>query len=1237
MIVLHCPRCDQTINVSDFLAGFTVVCKSCKSRVDVPRESQVAENGAVGKDLEPIGDQDVQASTNDDPVRVQIPAGSRFRILRLHAKGGLGLVSVAYDEELHREVALKEIQECHADDQESRARFLVEAEITGRLEHPGIVPVYALGRYADGRPFYAMRFIKGDSLKDAIDRFHKATTYGRDPGEQTLELRQLLSRFSAVCQAIQYAHDRGILHRDLKPSNIMLGKYGETLVVDWGSAKALGKKESASAEATLNPASGGDGSETLPGSAIGTPAYMSPEQAAGRLDQLGPASDVYSLGATLYALLTGAPPFEDPDIAAILNKVQHGDFPRPRLVNHYTDSALEAICLKAMSLKIADRYESPRALAADLERWLADKPVSAWPEPWTVKTRRWVGQHRMLMTGTAAALLVGVAGLGIISLVLGSAFEVEKKLNADLVKANDAEKKAGENAIAKETEARTQEQIAKRNEVDAKAERKKALEQTKRAEDALALSELRYYVSKITLARLDWEAHRTREAWMHLEDTPLALRGWEFHYLRGLFESSQRILRDPAGPVIDAVFSSDGRWCASPTQDDMVRLWDLQKQESFVLKGHTAAVHAVAFSSDCKRLASGSEDGTVRLWDVENAQKAAPLVLKAHTAKVNVLAFSPDGKRLASASAVGTKGGSPADKTVLVWDLDKEDDPLTLDVTSKFNRNLGLTFSPDSKRLAVADGRVWLWDLDKAPSMLKGLGFLSYVVAFSPDGKTLAIGGGVTMRLFDAEKMQLGTWTKHEAGFKPGQTILGIDAARFSPDGKRLAGGAKDRVLLWNLDKDDEPIILKGHAFAFSRDGKRLATGSTDSTVRLLDLDKGQELHLLKGHTSGVSAVAFSPDGKQLASAGDNTLRLWDTDKGQEPLVFNPFGAGALGLALSRDGKRLATGSPVAWKSGAIKRPENSVQMWDVDKGQLWDEDKGQKPLVLSGHSSSVWSVAISPDGKWLASSSDDGEILLWDPEKGPASLRKPKGKGLPLKQGQVPLVLKGHTKPVRSLAFSPDSKRLASGSSDGTVRLWNLDKGMEPLVLKGHNGWVITVAFSPDGKRLAIAAADHTARIWDLDKGQEPLVLQIPYPAPFGPEPASPGALGFTRFAGVDSASFSPDLTRLASASNKDGTIRLWDLVTGKELLVLKGQNGNKVDAVAFSRDGKRLASGFRDGTVRLWDAESGVEMLVLRHTGSACFLAFSADGARLAAGGPGGHVWVWEAPGAKIGSEPK
>ena len=337
--------------------------------------------------------------------------GRRFRVLRPHAKGGIGEVFVAHDEELHRDVALKEIQGRYADDPESRSRFLVEAEITGGLEHPGIVPVYGLGQYADGRPFYAMRLIRGDSLKQAIERFHRPEAKRLPAGERALELRRLLGRFVAVCEAIAYAHSRGVLHRDLKPGNVMLGKYGETLVIDWGLAKPVGGPagQDGAAEEPLRPASAADSSPTQMGTAIGTPSFMSPEQAAGRLDQLGPASDVYSLGATLYCLLTGKPPFSGPEV---LQKVQRGDFPRPRQVRRDIPRALEAVCLKAVALRPQDRYPTPRALAADVEKWLADEPTTAYREPWRVRLGRWVRRRQTLAAGLAAGLLVAiVAGL----------------------------------------------------------------------------------------------------------------------------------------------------------------------------------------------------------------------------------------------------------------------------------------------------------------------------------------------------------------------------------------------------------------------------------------------------------------------------------------------------------------------------------------------------------------------------------------------------------------------------------------------------------------------------------------------------------------------------------------------------------------------------------------------------------------------------------------------------------
>jgi serine/threonine-protein kinase len=374
-----------------------------------------------------------QTASWEDESELADPDG-RFRIVRFHDRGALGEVYVARDQQLHRIVALKRIKLDQANSPEKCARFVVEAEITGRLEHPGIVPVYGLGAFDDGRPFYAMRFIRGDNLKSAIEQFHKEEKKGREPGQRNLALQKLLRRFLDVCNAIDYAHSRGVLHRDLKPGNIMLGKFGETLVVDWGLAKTVGRPEAAPAQATMDertliPQSGSDLRSTEMGARLGTPAYMSPEQAAGRIDALGPASDVYSLGATLYCLLTGQAPFTDTDMVELLRKAERGDFLPPRKRKGWIAPALEAICLRAMATDPERRYRSPRALADDVEHWLADEPVSAWREPIVDRARRWMRHRRTAVTAAAVALVVATIGLA-------SVLAVQAKANVDLTNAN---------------------------------------------------------------------------------------------------------------------------------------------------------------------------------------------------------------------------------------------------------------------------------------------------------------------------------------------------------------------------------------------------------------------------------------------------------------------------------------------------------------------------------------------------------------------------------------------------------------------------------------------------------------------------------------------------------------------------------------------------------------------------------------------------------------------------------
>jgi len=399
--------------------------------------------------------------------------GGRFRILREYATGGLGRVSVALDAQLNREVALKEIRSERALDQNSQSRFLREAEITGGLEHPGIVPVYALGQSADGSPYYAMRFVRGDSLARAIRQFHDAAN-DQSASQRKLAFRELLQRFTDVCHAIEYAHNRGVLHRDLKPDNIMLGKFGETLVVDWGLARTTTDKTPSTEaldEPLLRPQSGSDSAPTQMGQALGTPAYMSPEQAAGRLDQLGPATDVYSLGATLYHILTNQPPFQkNDDIASVLLRVEKGDFPAPRAVNPEIPAAVESICLKAMARSPEARYASPDTLASDVERWLADEPVSAHSESLAERSRRWIRSHQTLMTSTTAMILVAAVALGVsLTLLRGKNSEL-KELNRELDQKN-AELTAQQlqiKATNKELDQKNSELTAKQLQIEAK-------------------------------------------------------------------------------------------------------------------------------------------------------------------------------------------------------------------------------------------------------------------------------------------------------------------------------------------------------------------------------------------------------------------------------------------------------------------------------------------------------------------------------------------------------------------------------------------------------------------------------------------------------------------------------------------------------------------------------------------------------------------------------------------------
>jgi WD40 repeat protein/serine/threonine protein kinase len=1044
--------------------------------------------------------------------------GQRYHVLRPHARGGLGAVFVALDNELHREVALKQLLDHHADDATSRQRFLMEAEITGGLEHPGIVPVYGLGSYGDGRPFYAMRFIKGDSLKGAIERFHADGETKTDAGRRSLELRKLLRRFTDVCNAIDYAHSRGVLHRDIKPGNVIVGKHGETLVVDWGLAKAVHRSgETADdAERTLIPSSASGSAETLPGQTLGTPAYMSPEQARGDLDVLGPRSDVYSLGATLYCLLTGKAPFTG-DAADVLRAVERGDFLPPRSLDPTLDPSLEAVCLKAMATTPGDRYASCRALAEDVERWAADEPVSAWREPLGLRARRWARRHRPLVAATAALLVTAVVALTVSTVLI--------------LREKDR------------TEERRREAVASSREAVEKAESLRR----------------QLYVNRVNLAQREWSVGNLVQAERLLDDCPEDLRKWEWSYCKRLCHLELLDYRGHGIDVWSVAFSPDGNRVASGAgmfvySDDEGRgelaVWNTATgQEVFSHRGLKSGVQGVAFSPDGAKVATagalrrGRYQGELTLWDATTGRQ---LFVRPEPA-VNALcvAFSPDCRRVGVGYGVFNSGSrdGPFGSYFKLYDAETGDELLKL--PGRPGGITALAFHPDGQRIALASpGIIELWDLETRARRgeLRGHSQWIYSAAFSPDGTKLATGGwDNAVRLWDmATSQEIRDFVGHSS------FVRGV---AFSPDGARILSGGEDRsVKLWDVATGRELVTFYGHAgfvhgLAFSPDGTRFASASMDGTVKVWDPDAGP-YRALRGHKGWVSGVAFSPGNRWIASVegwpGGNVLKLWDTATGRQVSEIPGNIGGYSGVTFSRDGDRLLAVSQ-----------DNAVRVWDAATGR--------ELLSLRGHKRTIHGFSLSPDDHSVATASDDGTVRLWDAATGHqlrvfeggthgarsemqisnALAFSPDGHLLALAAsdktvrlwdtatGALVRTLTGHTGLTQSVSFSPDGRLLASGDGfdikyPGVIKIWDVRTGLEILSLRGHASRVYAVAFSPDGSRLASACDDKTIKLWDPVTGQEVFTLS-------------------GHNSGILCLSFSSDGHRIISGG-MDWTARIWD-----------------------------------------------------------------------------------------------
>ncbi|MFO0950354.1 MAG: protein kinase [Isosphaeraceae bacterium] len=921
----------------------------------------------------------------------------RFRLVRSHARGGLGEVLLAIDEELRREVALKRIRDHHADDPDSRARFLLEAEITGNLEHPGIVPVYGLGIHEDGRPYYAMRFIRGENLKDAIDDFHRDDPGRNRLGHRPPAFRKLLNRFIDVCNTIHYAHSRGVIHRDIKPVNIMLGPYGETLVVDWGLAKPLHVGD-AEGPSEAPPESVGPPPQDQPGAgpryapsveagmalsqagfAMGTPAYISPEQAEGRIGTIGPVSDVFLLGATLYEVLTGRPPYRGESVVSILADAAEARFPTPRTVNPKVPAALDAVCLKAMAREPGDRYATAHALAEDIERWLADDRVTAMRESVVRRAGRWV--RRNLVAATVASLVFLVVAVAAVSAWTVHIATIDK--DAALAESRLATTHA-ENSLKKAEEAGQEATQAR----ELAEQRRSAAEAAgKEAASARDLAEVRLYGTSIALAQAELQNAKIARADELLDRCAAPLRGWEWSYLKRLGHTEAATLWGHGNIPTRVRFEADGRNVRSADAEGRVILWDLQTarmKETRVLIGPVGALHP----SRPLALAAGRNNSSVWLHSLDSPDPPRQLV--GISGVLSAVEFSPDGKWAAVGSAAGD---------LAVWRVDSPREPV--------------------HRFKAPQGTI-------------------VALAFSAGGEHLAsssVGGWIDVWKLEADA---GKSLVRHVQAHPGTAAYIVDL-EFSPDGKSLASASHDSTVHlwdWSAEPIAEPRVLRGHQFAawavaFSPNGKVLASGG-DSTVRLWDVATGQELSVLLGHEDSPGHLAFSPDGRRIASAAkDLTVKVWD--------VPGDFTGSDATVSLDAGAPRAASGEA----DGPVTRPARRV---------------------FHDQQDAVSTVALTPDGRRLVTGGWDGRVAVRD-----------------LDTGKV-VAAKKSLFSVGSVDVHPDGRRVAVGYGGplsnrvGSVALWDHTNDRIERTFTGLTAPVTAVKFSADGRRL-LAATGAVAR----------------------------------------------------------------------------------------------------------------------------------------------------------------